>query len=421
VFEFVPQEEVKMSEEASPKRPRVVDFSTHWPGALAVKHLVQLGADVIKVENPRTGDGNRTAPFVGERSVFHEFLSAGTRSVALDARSALWAPTVRELAKWADVVIVGNRPSSAAKMGIDFPSLLQINDELVYCLITGYGLDGPLAATPAHGLQPDAAAGALTPESVTLHGDHLAPPRTYRSVGNPLSGIEAALGIFAGLYRSKLGLGGQIVHVSLWESALFWMFRDIVNFANVGESWRTYEDRGPRYCTYEAADDKIMIVCPIEKHFWERFCDVVGLPESTKSRGNWELNGADHGRDYPEEYKEIGAKLRLRPRAEWEALFAERDIPFVSILDLGEVLASPQVDANGSVVDLEHDGQRMLLTTVPVSVTSYGDLKTKDIAELANAHRQKGRSLSPAPALGQDTVEIAKYFHLDDRVGEESS
>src|SRR5262245_48984534 len=125
--------------------PRVVDFSVHFSGPIASRHLAQLGADVLKVEAPRRGDGNRwDSPKVGDTSALHFYLSAGARSLEFDGRSPEWPALVKAAAEWADVVVVGNTPARAEKLGIDLTTISAHNPEIVYCAITGYGLAGPL-------------------------------------------------------------------------------------------------------------------------------------------------------------------------------------------------------------------------------------------------------------------------------------
>ena len=97
------------------KRPRVADFSTHFSGPIASRQLVQLGADVIKIENPRHGDGNRFGtPSAGDVNLHHLYLNVGTRSIAVEARSEGWPKLVEAITRWADVVIVGGGLEGAA-------------------------------------------------------------------------------------------------------------------------------------------------------------------------------------------------------------------------------------------------------------------------------------------------------------------
>lgn len=396
------------------KRPRVVDFSTHFSGPVASRQLTQLGADVIKVENPRHGDGNRfgTPSAGGDVNLHHLYLNVATRSIAVEARSEGWPRLIAGLVEWADVVIVGNRPSSAARLGIDYQSLVQHNPQLVYCLITGYGLDGPLSEYPAHGLNMDALAGAVP---VEWEDGRPVAPYDYRSVGTTLAGIEAALGIFAGLFRRDQGLGAQFVHVSVWESALSWMWRDLTTYANTGDAWQRYQELGPRYSMYRTSDEKAVLVAPIEQHFWERFCDVVGLPEDVKTRGDWS-SGADYGLDYAGEWAEVQQQMGTRARDEWVGLLAAADVPVAPVLDWREAISSDHVAANGAMATYRFRGRDVSVPTTPVSIVGLGD-GSVEMTELARRHRAKADAVTTPPELGEDNEAILKELDLEDLAG----
>ncbi|PXY23423.1 hypothetical protein BAY59_27510 [Prauserella coralliicola] len=391
--------------------PRVVDFSVHFSGPVATRHLSQLGADVLKVEAPRHGDGNRwDSPRIGDVSALHFYLNAGARSLVFDARSPQWPELVAACARWADVVVVGNTPARAVKLGIDPATMLRLDPELVYCAVTGYGLDGPWRDLPAHGLNTDAYAG-----TIRLEDEDGTPvvPSGFRSVGTTLAGVEAALGIFAGLARQRAGFGGQFVHVSVWESALAWQWRDTTIHANTGESWLRYRDLGSRYAVYQCADGKALLVCPIERRFWEAFCDVLELDQATRERGDWS-HGVDYGRDYEGEAAEIQDRMRHRGRDEWERMLSAEEIPVAPLLDWREAMRSEHASANGAMNTVEYQGTPVYVPTVPVSVTPASELGDKSLRELADAHRRKGEGLPTAPGLGEHTEEALKTLGIDE-------
>ena len=392
--------------------PRVADFSTHLPGPVASHQMVQLGADVIKIEHPKWGDGNRdVAPYFDGEGLHHLALNPGTRSLALDSKSPQWPRVVEALARWADVVIVGNRPSTAQRLGLDFTSLLRHNPQLVYCLISGYGIAGEWAAYPAHGLNVDALAGTIALEN---SGGQPDTPEQYRTVGTTMAGVEAALGVYAALYRRDQGGGGQVVHVSIWEAALSWMWRDTSTFANTGNGWPAYRSFGSRYAIYGASDGKALLVGPTEKHFWERFCDALGLPADVRARGNWS-GGSDMGGDYVAlgERELIQAQFAKRTRDQWVEVLARVDIPFAPVLDWREAMASKHAEANGVMTGYEYKGKQVRVPTSPVSVTSGAALVGGGYDGLAEAHRGKADPIGRAPALGEHNVEILKELGID--------
>lgn len=394
------------------RRLRVVDFSTHISGPMASRHLVHFGADVIKVEDPTQGDGNRGFPPLAHGyGIQHLSLNPGTRSLALGRHSPLWPATTAALARWADVAIVGNRPETATKLGIDFASMHRHNAALVYCLISGYGLGGEWASMPAHGLNMDALAGAMPLE---WDGEVPKIPLAYRSAGTTLAGIHAALGIYAALYQRDLDHSGQLVHVSIWESALAWMWRDTTTQANAGRGWTAYQDMGPRYAAYAAGDGLALLVCPIEQKFWERFCDVVGLPVEARSRGDWH-GGSDAGVAYEAlgERDLIQRHLKQRSRDEWLVAFRQADVPAAPILDCREAMMSDHALANGAMASYPLDDGAVQVPTVPISVTQARSVQ--DNASWHAAHGSKGQQLRPPPPLGTDTSEILRDLGIQVR------
>ncbi|VTU29547.1 Formyl-coenzyme A transferase [Variovorax sp. SRS16] len=393
------------------KSPRVADFSTHLSGPVASRRLAQMGADVIKVEHPTLGDGNRSfPPMFHEDGIHHLYLNAGTRSLALDWRSPSWPRTVAAIARWADVVIVGNRPAQAQRMGIDAASLLAHKPELVYCMITGYGLAGEWAALPAHGLNMDALAGAIPLE---WQDGQPEVPEHYRSVGTTVAGIEAVAGIYAALHRCSRGEGGQIVHVSIWEAALAWQWRDLATFANLERPWTAYRDLGSRYAVYGTQDAKALLVCPIERRFWDSFCTVLELPDDVRARGDWS-SGSDMGSDYIAlgERTLIGERLRLKPRDEWVALLREAQVPVAPVLDWRESMASAHAQANGTMASYDYRERAVRVPVAPVSVTAASAAGSTEA--IAEAHRRRAEQVPRAPYLGEHNDEILKELGLAD-------
>jgi crotonobetainyl-CoA:carnitine CoA-transferase CaiB-like acyl-CoA transferase len=395
------------------KSPRVADFSTHFSGPVAARQLIQMGADVIKIEHPVGGDGNRGfPPYADGEGIHHLYLNVGTRSIAVDTRSAAWRLLVERLAAWADVVIVGNRPLTAERLGIDFVSLRRHNPDLVYCIISGYGLEGEWAGKSAHGLNMDAHAGIVPIEWGPDGVPHA--PQDYRTVGTTLAGVQAALGIYAALYKRSLGEGSQVVHTSIWESALSWMWRDVMTFANTGNAWTAYADMGARYCVYRTADEKALLVCPVEKRFWQRFCEILDLPQDMRERGSWS-GGMDFGADYLKfgEREAVQAVMAMRTQADWLELLGAADIPIAPMLDWRDAMASPHAAANGVMTSYQHRGRTVHTPTTPVSVTPGRALPTGSFSEIASAHRNKGSQLRPPPDLGADQSEILRELGLE--------
>ena len=389
-----------------PKWFHVLDLSSHLSGPMAANLLGWLGGDVVKLERPGLGDGNRAGsvppqvvPHAHGESIYHIALNLGARSLAVDKRSSAWPAVLDKCVRWADVVIVGGRMADAAARGLDFASLVAINPRLVYVSITGYGEKGPLAGVPAHGQNPDAFAG-LVPITDSADG-----PRTtagWRPAGTTGAGMSAALGAMAGLARLERTGTAQFVSTSLWHAAMWWGWRDHTSLANAGVPFREFAEFGPRYAVYRTSDDRYILVAPIERKFWSAFCATTGL-EALSDVGNWS-GGALYfgtGPDDPERTV-IAAALASRPLDHWCGAFADADIPFAPISSLQDAL------------DSEHVRDEQFMVTVPYRDGVVSALRAP--VALGHLHDAPAGPLRPPPEVGQDTLELIAELGLGDEV-----
>lgn len=329
-------------------------------GPLAVHLLRAAGADVVRVEHPSHGDGNRGAgPFIAGTGNAHAGLSGGVRSVTASTRSEHWPKLVEAAAQWADAVIVGGRPDDLARRGLDFATIKKHNPRAVYCHITGYGLTGPWADKPAHGQNVDAVAGRVRP---VREKGQLVTPTGMRTAGTVLAGVFGAMGTLAALVRRGADGPGEFVHSSLWQAAMWWSFRDANMLANENRAWHEYRDLGSRYAIYETADGRALLLCPVERKFWHAFCDVAGLSTEHRERGDWS-GGMEWGFD--DEVPLIAERVRTRDLDEWMELLAARDIPFSPILTLEEAMSSEHAQEIDLMVPSEVDGQPIMIMAPP--------------------------------------------------------
>jgi crotonobetainyl-CoA:carnitine CoA-transferase CaiB-like acyl-CoA transferase len=382
---------------------RVADFSTHFTGPLCAHLLAELGADVIKIENDHTGDGNRElAPHVSGHSVFHAMLSSGARSLAVDRRSAEWPEIVAAASSWADVVLVAGNAATLDERGLGFAALTAHNERLIYCRLSAYGNDGPWADLPAHGQNMDAFAGV-----VRVVWDETGRPMTpddWRGTGTTVSPLFATIGVLDAVRRRDEVDGPQCVDVSVWGSALWSSWRDIVCWENTGALWPSVGTLGSRYSMYGTSDGRALLVCPVERKYWEAFCDAIGLPER-RGAGDWTTGGRmdfGAGPGYAAEAGLIQQRLRQGTLDEWTAVFGANAIPFAPVLTLGEVLASEHVRVQEAVREVESHGpdgsvRRMRIPRIPIHSEAVQ------------------RELRPAPHLGEHTEELRTELGLTEK------
>lgn len=372
---------------------RVVDFSTHLSGPMASHLLAESGVQVVKVEHPVIGDGNRgMSPKIHGVGDFHVGLNSGVRSIAASTRSPHWPELIEACARWADAVIVGTRPSDARKRGMDFATMAAFNDRLVYTAISGYGLRGPWQESTAHGQNVDARAGSVPVEEVD---GRLVTATGWRSSGTTLAGVFAALGTLAAVQRREEVRRPQFVHVSLWHSALWWKWRDINDLANLGHQWPDYRELGPRYSIYQTSDGQALLICPLEEKFWKRFAELAGLSAEESERGSWTQanSGMDYG--YDGEYELIAARVATRTRDEWSVDLERLDIPFAPVLDVAEAMQTEHAEANDVLRPTSVHGHDVRVVSSPVQWHIDPEGKRSDLPPL-----------SSPPDIGEQSAEI---------------
>lgn len=327
---------------------RVLDLTRLLPGPVATLHLADLGADVIKIEDFAAGDYARE---MGEGpdgvSVFYRAVNRNKRGLRLDLKQAAGREVFLRLAAGADIVVESFRPGVTAKLGIDYAALCAINPKIVYCAITGYGQDGPLAMAAGHDLNYIGLAGAL--DQIGVSGGRPAIPNLQIGdlLGGALSGI---MGILAALYDAQRSGEGRFVDVAMSEAVLahnlFPLFaqQSRAGLPARGADALTGGDAG--YGVYATADGRYMAVAPLEKKFWHIFCDTLGRPD-------WKGRHGLRGAAAAELRGELAALFMARTQAEWSALFATADCCVSAVLDTAEALAHPQFVARGMAVQAD--------------------------------------------------------------------
>jgi crotonobetainyl-CoA:carnitine CoA-transferase CaiB-like acyl-CoA transferase len=387
---------------------RVVDFSTHLSGPLATHLLTELGADVVKVEHHRVGDGNRwEGELIEGVGVFHLALNAGARSLAVNSHSPDWPKVIEAAAQWADVVMVGTRPADAKRRGMDFETMKAANPSLIYVAVSGFGDRGPWRDYTAHGQTIDTFAGLVPIEDGEVQ------PRTrsgFRSTGTLAGALFAALGALGALHRRDSGYAqAQYVSVSLWQSAMWWSWRDLTTLANTGERWLEYGDLGSRYSLYRTKDDRVMLLAPAERHFWQRFCEVLELPEDYRDFGDWS-GGLCHGKgpDFDHERVKIAEAMATRTLDEWIEALEAIEIPFAPLLTLDEAMESEHAAVNGLLRVTSVGGKDLRIAASPVR-----------FAEDDQPEGQLG-PLPPPPELGEHSAEVLAEFGLAPEVTPDS-
>ena len=333
---------------------RVIECSALGPAAIT-SALVDLGADVIKVEPP-AGDYIRemTWPIVEGTSLMHLHLNRGKRSLVLDLRTEAGVAIFKELALGADVVVEAMRPGSLARRGVGYDDLRVLNPKIVFCTLSGYGMTGPYRDYPSHGVAYDTWAGivkvATDDEGFTYIPEHV-------SIGINAAPLFGALGILAAVMRARQT--GESAFIDLAQSdaaAAFDWYRS--------ETWRAYERpesevtgnkadgyerrapgtagmvEGVRYQVYETKEGSHVLFMASEQAFWKNFCEAVGRTDLFE---RWPGSKyADHARGNRELRRELRDIFRTKTSVEWLEFGGRVNTPIAPVNTPKTLLDDPQ-------------------------------------------------------------------------------
>lgn len=373
---------------------RVLDFTRVLAGPSAALALADLGAEVLKVEPPGTGDETRVfPPFRAE--VSHYFLSVnrGKKSIVVDLKTAAGVALVRDLAGQCDILIENYRPGVMDRLGLGYAALSAANPRLIYCAISGFGMTGPLRDRPSFDIVLQALSGALS-----VNGEAgRAPTKLGIPLGDLVGGINGPIGILAALYERSVTGRGRLIDVSLLDGMLG-MLGYLAQLAFfTGEDPQPQGSEHPNlvpYGAFPAQDGSIIIAC-LTNSFWERICQALGMPD-------WILDPRfdtlQKRRDNRRLVNEMICEFtRRKTVAELVDLFTEHNVPHAPILGIREALAQPQAVAREMVVETEHavlgkipivnrpirfPGERQPVPTAPPVLGQHTDEILRDILGL---------------------------------------
>jgi len=371
----------------------VLDLSRLLPGPFCTQLLANLGADVIKVEDPGVGDYMRAVPpAIDDTSYPFLMVNRGKRSVVIDLRTREGRGVLYRLARKADVFVEQFRPSTVKKLGIDYPRIRRANPRIVYCSFGGFGRSGPYADKPAHDLNFEALAGIL---SVTASRQGERPAIPGVPVSDLASACLAAFSIVASLHRRERFGGGEFLEVSILDASVSLMILNLARYLGTGEIPLPGETLVtgvfPFYSLYETADGRWLAVACVEPKFWRRLCEILAIPQYV---GDQFVSG-DAARPVVEAME---SAFRSKPLAAWAALFDHEDLPVTPVQRVDEVVRDPQVRARG------------LLPEVRV-----GDRRVPVLAHPVKARKSNLRTLARAPAHGEHTDAILRWAGYSSR------
>lgn len=326
----------------------VVDMTTSYAGPSASMYLADLGASVIKVERPGYGDDARSwgPPFIDETSVWFASANRNKKSVVINLRDPKGVDILHRLISTADIFLQNLNPSKLRSLQVDHETLTAKFPGLIYCALSGFGLDGPDSDLPGYDLVAQARSGIM---SVTgpAGGD---PQRVSAPLSDVVTGMCAAMAISAAAVRqAKTGVG-EVIDVSLLDSDLAIMAPRIASYL-AGEPEPAPSGGTDSvlaiYQSFPTADRNIVVAIGNDQ-MWKRFCSTVGMPEL----GEDPEMATNEGRRAHREsiVRRVSVPLRTKSAREWLELLQREAVPASLIKSMSEVVSDPHVKARGSLL-----------------------------------------------------------------------
>ena len=377
---------------------RVLDVTTSIAGPYCAQILAALGADVVKVERPDTGDDGRAwgPPFwAGEGAMFLS-ANAGKRSLALSLRDPRGREALLRLADQADVFLQSLRPGLAEELGLGPEALRAWNRRLVYCSVGAYGRSGPLSREPGYDALMQAAGGLI---SVT--GEAGRPGvRVGTSTIDQGTGAWAAIGVLTALLDRERTGEGSVVDVSLYETAIGYLAYHLVGYLADGTVPRGDGTRFPMVAPYEVLPtrDGVLMVAAGNDRLFRALCVVVGVPDLVDDP-RFETN-ADRVANRDALATLLAERLATDDTAAWHERLTAAGVPAAPVADVRDVAKSPQTEALGILQRLDHsridgltlpalplsfDGERALHPSAPPDV---GQHSTEILREVGYADEE---------------------------------
>ena len=329
----------------------MLEVGNYMAGPFCGMQLADLGADVVKVEDPRGGDlARRLEPIVDGESGNFVRINRSKRSIALDLKRDAGKAVFRRLAARADVIVENLRPGTMRDLGLAPQDLLDANPRLIYAAVTGWGLDGPYADRPALDIIVQAMSGLM---SVTGE-EGGAPVKVGVSISDLTAGLYATIAVLGALAVRTRDGHGQLLDVSMFESSVSLAVWEAGTYFTTGEIPRAAGSAHKLLAPYQAvrAADGFFVVGATTPPNWTAFCRTMGLG-SLEHDARF-VDATTRRAHVRELIPRIEAVTVTRPAAYWLALLREAGVPCGEISDYGGVFTDEHLEARGFFTDLSH-------------------------------------------------------------------
>jgi CoA:oxalate CoA-transferase len=371
---------------------RVIDLTTFMSGPFVTMVLGDLGAEIIKIERPGTGDTSRQIPpyYHAEENLYYISLNRNKKSVTLNLNTDKGKEILYGLVPKVDIFIDNFRPGILEKLGANYERLSKINPRIICCSITAFGPDGPYGNRPAYDLNIQAMSGAM---SMTGEKEGRRPLRLGVPMGDLASSMWALTGILAALHHREKTGQGQLVDVALLDSLAAFITYPALYYSYAGEVAKPlgsgHQATVP-FDAYKTKDYYLSVCCGNEK-FWQLLCDALEL-EELKADPRFSKLG-----DRLKHKQELNAILNetfaSKTNAEWQVILDKAGVPCGPVNTIDKVFEDPAILHRGMVISVDHFGAQLRFFGNPIKMSAT------PIAEYRTP-----------PRLGADNQEVLKKY-----------
>ncbi|HNX75706.1 MAG TPA: CaiB/BaiF CoA-transferase family protein [Candidatus Rifleibacterium sp.] len=375
---------------------KVVDLTRVLAGPFCTMTLADLGAEIIKIEKPGSGDDSRAfGPHLKGESAYFMSINRGKKSLTLDLKSEQGREILLKLVEKADVLVENFKPGVMKKLGLDYDTLKQTNPRLIYCASSGFGQTGPYSSRPAYDLIIQGMGGLM---SIT-GPDASQPTKVGSSIADIIAGVFSAIGILSALYSRNQTGRGQMVDIAMLDCMVAILENAVARYTGSGVDPVPIGNRHPSiapFTSVKTADGYINIACGNDQ-LWAKLCEIIGHSELIAHQHF--VSNQKRCEHMPELLPILDEAMRYHSSTYWLEKLEAGQVPAGPINSISKVLADPQVLARNMLVELTHPVAGLI--KMPGS-----PVKLSETPAEINV---------PAPVLGQHTDEILAGLGYSDQ------
>jgi CoA:oxalate CoA-transferase len=350
---------------------KILDLTRVLAGPYCTMTLADLGAEVIKVEVPSTGDDSRAfGPYIENESAYFMSINRNKESITLNLKSEKGKEIVKELCKKVDVIIENFKPGTMEKLGLGYDVLKEINPSLIYAASSGFGHSGPYSDRPAYDGVVQAMGGIM---SITgQKGGE--PTRVGPSVGDIFAGLFTAIGILSAVHKRGIDGKGVKIDVAMLDCQVAILENAIARYFVTGESPKPEGNRHASIVPFEpfdTSDGKIMVAAGND-NLWAKYCKVLGREELIKDERF--VTNPLRNKNYSELRPMIAEEMMKKTTEEWKKILVDGGVPSGPINNVEMIVNDEQIIARNMIQEVEHPvAGKIHIPGIPIKISGYSD------------------------------------------------